>query len=133
MKISLICSQRNKKALLGSLAATGRLFLRQGQSCAAVTHHSWPMSSDDNCRVQHCQCERNGSSHEPTFETSLTSNLGSVFSRCRGGGRGVRGVSPLPCLYSNNGTETFETALNCVAGLVSLLSLTTKTVRKKPT
>ena len=25
MKISLICSQRNKKALLGSLAATGRL------------------------------------------------------------------------------------------------------------
>ena len=36
------------------------------------------MSSDDNCMVQHCQCGRNGSSHEPTFETSLTSNLGSV-------------------------------------------------------
>ena len=93
-----------------------------------LSHHSWPMSSDDNCRVQHCQCGRNGSSHEPTFETSLTSNLGSVaLAGAEVVEEGVRGVSPLPCLYSNNGTETFsETALNCVAGLVSLSPLTTK-------
>ena len=59
---------KKKKALLGSLAATGRLLSKaKGQSCAAVTHHSWPMSSDDNCRVQHCQCE----------ETAVVMNLPS--------------------------------------------------------
>ena len=32
MKISLICSQRNKKALPGSLAATGRLWQGKGRA-----------------------------------------------------------------------------------------------------
>ena len=79
------------------------------------------MSSDDNCRVQHCQCGRNGSSHEPTFETSLTSNLGSVaLAGAEVAEEGFGALAPF-LLYSNNGTETFsETALNCVAGLVSL-------------
>ena len=75
MKISLICSQRNKKALLGSLAATGRLLSKARAELCSCHASQLAYVIDDNCRVQHCQCERNGSSHEPTFETSLIAQL----------------------------------------------------------
>ena len=71
-----------------------------------------------------CQSGSNGGSSTAASEASLTLNLGSVaLAGAEVAEEGFGGVSPLPCLYSNNGTETFsETALNCVAGLVSLLS-----------